>query len=130
VFLTLGHDRDSGALIIESVTAFGPREKVSLCKWSPRCNTHACVQKAPHAFSDYAAYQNLSQQLAHMVRSHPRVSFQSFVVSWPNRRQTRRFLIIAYPRTFYVRMRAFSSIGARVVHEFLTGMYLQWLDSG
>ncbi|EGN99545.1 hypothetical protein SERLA73DRAFT_134815 [Serpula lacrymans var. lacrymans S7.3] len=48
--------------VVESVTAFGPREK-----------------KLPHMQSDYLAFQSLSQQLAKMVQSDPKVSIQALV---------------------------------------------------
>ncbi|KAN0090988.1 hypothetical protein V8E55_004554 [Tylopilus felleus] len=46
-------------LIVESVTAFGPREK-----------------KLPHEQSDYLAFQALSQHMTKMILSYPRVPVQ------------------------------------------------------
>jgi hypothetical protein len=104
VFLTVGHDSTSNVLIIETVTAFGPREKVSpeflFCERHPHCDTHVRVQKAPHAYSDYTAFQDLSQQLAHMVRSDPHVSFQSFMVSPSRFRSTISRICISGPAMF------------------------------
>jgi len=61
-FVTLSYSDDNPILITEAVTAFGPRE-----------------MKSPHSQSDYVVYQNLSQQIAKMVQSHPRVSFQNLM---------------------------------------------------
>ncbi|KIJ67556.1 hypothetical protein HYDPIDRAFT_108397 [Hydnomerulius pinastri MD-312] len=49
-------------LVVESVTAFGPRER-----------------KLPHEQSDYLAFQVLSQHIAKMLQSHPRVPIQILV---------------------------------------------------
>ncbi|KAF8557953.1 hypothetical protein OG21DRAFT_77654 [Imleria badia] len=46
-------------LIVESVAAFGPRER-----------------KLPHEQSDYLALQGLSQHITKVILSHPRVPFQ------------------------------------------------------
>ncbi|KAI1796338.1 hypothetical protein LXA43DRAFT_879828 [Ganoderma leucocontextum] len=63
VYLTLdvstGNDR---ALIIENATAIGARE-----------------QKPPHSQSDYMAFQQLSQQLAKVIRSDPSAPLQAYV---------------------------------------------------
>ncbi|KAK7692827.1 hypothetical protein QCA50_004462 [Cerrena zonata] len=59
VFLSLGCASTSTTIIVESVTAFGPREK-----------------KPPHSQSDYAVYQKLSQQLAKVIQSQPLAPFQ------------------------------------------------------
>jgi len=62
VFITLSYSDDNPILIVQTVTAFGPRER-----------------KSPHSQSDYVAYQSLSQQIAKMVQSHPSVSFQNLM---------------------------------------------------
>ncbi|KIK94897.1 hypothetical protein PAXRUDRAFT_827543 [Paxillus rubicundulus Ve08.2h10] len=49
-------------LVVESVTAFGPRER-----------------KLPHEQSDYLALQVLSQHLAKTIQSHPRVPLQILI---------------------------------------------------
>ncbi|KAJ7622828.1 hypothetical protein DFH06DRAFT_1447374 [Mycena polygramma] len=59
-YVTMAHMPQDPVLVTESVTAFGPREK-----------------KSPHSQSDFLVYQSLSQQIAKMLQSHPRVSFQS-----------------------------------------------------
>jgi len=59
-FITLGSGGEDPTLLVETVTAFGPRER-----------------KYPHSQSDYTAYHGLSQQVAKMVQSQPRVSFQA-----------------------------------------------------
>ncbi|KAM5530927.1 hypothetical protein V8D89_015417 [Ganoderma adspersum] len=63
VYLTLdvstGNDR---GLIIENATAIGARE-----------------QKPPHSQSDYMAFQQLSQQLAKVIRSDPSAPLQAYV---------------------------------------------------
>ncbi|KAJ7124888.1 hypothetical protein C8R44DRAFT_618601 [Mycena epipterygia] len=61
-YVTLGYAQGDPVLVTESVTAFGPREK-----------------KSPHSQSDFLVYQSLSQQIARMLQSHPRVSFQSLM---------------------------------------------------
>ncbi|KAF7362006.1 hypothetical protein MVEN_00545800 [Mycena venus] len=59
-YVTMAYSPEDPVLATESVTAFGPREK-----------------KSPHSQSDFLVYQSLSQQIAKMLQSHPRVSFQS-----------------------------------------------------
>ncbi|KAJ7209530.1 hypothetical protein GGX14DRAFT_630563 [Mycena pura] len=61
-YITMAYTTDDRILITECVTAFGPREK-----------------KSPHSQSDFLVYQSLSQQIASMLQSHPRVSFQNLV---------------------------------------------------
>ncbi|KAJ7502756.1 hypothetical protein B0H11DRAFT_601297 [Mycena galericulata] len=61
-YITMEHTASDPVLVTESVTAFGPREK-----------------KAPHSQSDFLVYQTLSQQIARMLQSHPRVPFQSLM---------------------------------------------------
>ncbi|ETW80619.1 hypothetical protein HETIRDRAFT_319541, partial [Heterobasidion irregulare TC 32-1] len=71
-FIVLGHyedpkeDRsqkyDDRPLLIETVTAFGARER-----------------KPPHSQSDYQVFLKLSQYIARMVQSAPRISFQCFM---------------------------------------------------
>ncbi|KAF9456629.1 hypothetical protein BDZ94DRAFT_1285657 [Collybia nuda] len=62
VYVTLALSTANAALVVETVTAFAPREK-----------------KFPHSQSDYIVYQTLSQQLARMVQSYPSVSVQSML---------------------------------------------------
>jgi len=52
----------TGRLVVESVTASGPREETK-----------------PHCQSNYTVYQKLSQQTAKMIQSHPTVSFQELM---------------------------------------------------
>ncbi|KAJ6593771.1 hypothetical protein B0H19DRAFT_1091943 [Mycena capillaripes] len=61
-YITMAYSLGDPTLLTESVTAFGPREK-----------------KSPHSQSDFLVYQSLSQQIAKMLQSHPRVSFQSLM---------------------------------------------------
>ncbi|KAJ7783002.1 hypothetical protein B0H16DRAFT_1298303 [Mycena metata] len=61
-YITMAYTAADPILLTESVTAFGPREK-----------------KSPHSQSDFLVYQSLSQQIAKMLQSHPRVSFQSLM---------------------------------------------------
>ncbi|KAJ7129843.1 hypothetical protein C8R43DRAFT_1090060 [Mycena crocata] len=61
-YVTMAYTQDDPVLVTESVTAFGPREK-----------------KSPHSQSDFLVYQSLSQQIARMLQSHPRVSFQTLM---------------------------------------------------
>ncbi|KAI8969581.1 hypothetical protein BD414DRAFT_428312 [Trametes punicea] len=63
VYLTLDWSTpEQQAVVVESATAFGPRE-----------------QKPPHSQSDYTVYQQLSQQLAKVLQSEPWVPLQVFV---------------------------------------------------
>ncbi|KAI0823624.1 hypothetical protein BC628DRAFT_1324570 [Trametes gibbosa] len=63
IYLSLGQSAAEGqALVVESATAFGPRE-----------------QKAIHSQSDYAVYQQLSQQLARVLQSEPWTPLQEIV---------------------------------------------------
>ncbi|CAK5281433.1 unnamed protein product [Mycena citricolor] len=61
-YITATHSGSGSVLVAESVSAFGPREK-----------TH------PHSQSKYAVYQHVTQQIARMLQSQPRVSFQSLI---------------------------------------------------
>ncbi|KAF8235087.1 hypothetical protein L208DRAFT_1258680 [Tricholoma matsutake] len=61
-YLSLVYTPTDSILVCESVTFFAPRER-----------------KPPHSQSDYAAYQALSQQMASILHSHPRVSVQSVI---------------------------------------------------
>ncbi|KAF8135609.1 hypothetical protein EV363DRAFT_1396092 [Boletus edulis] len=58
-YLSLIFTQLEDPLVVESVTAFGPRER-----------------KLPHEQSDYLAFQGLSQHIAKMILSHPRVPVQ------------------------------------------------------
>lgn len=69
------------ALVVETVTAFAPREKVCLARKNGCTKLIRLGQKSPHSQSDYVVYQSLSQQLAKMVQSHPSVSVLSILVS-------------------------------------------------
>ena len=97
-FIVLGHyedpkeDRsqkyDDRPLLIETVTAFGARERVGLIdlyfsetrdvmESSP---PSLATQKPPHSQSDYQVFLKLSQYIARMVQSAPRIPFQCFMV--------------------------------------------------
>ncbi|EMD32105.1 hypothetical protein CERSUDRAFT_162186 [Gelatoporia subvermispora B] len=60
VYLTLDRSSQTSSLVVETASAFGPRE-----------------QKPPHLHSDYTVYQKLSQQIAKMVQAQPQVPLQS-----------------------------------------------------
>ncbi|KAH9858638.1 hypothetical protein C2E23DRAFT_716748 [Lenzites betulinus] len=63
IYLSLEHSAAGDqALVVESATAFGPRE-----------------QKAIHSQSDYSVYQQLSQQLARVLQSEPWAPLQEIV---------------------------------------------------
>lgn len=78
-FVNLGRKVDS-ILVVEGCTAFGPRERVRT-DFQAYYTAFTLVQKSPHSCSDYNAFQNLSQQIARMIQSHPHVSFQTLLVS-------------------------------------------------
>ncbi|KII92858.1 hypothetical protein PLICRDRAFT_102628 [Plicaturopsis crispa FD-325 SS-3] len=61
-FVTLGFSQEDPTLVVETVTAFGPREN-----------------KPPHLQSEYVVYQTLSQHIARMIQSHPCVSIQALI---------------------------------------------------
>jgi hypothetical protein len=61
-YVSLVYSRLEDPLLVESVTAFGPRE-----------------MKLPHMQSDYLAFQVLSQHIAKMVQSHPQVPLQTLI---------------------------------------------------
>ncbi|KAG1878209.1 hypothetical protein F4604DRAFT_1652491 [Suillus subluteus] len=61
-YVSLVFTRWEDPLLVESVTAFGPRE-----------------MKLPHMQSDYLAFQVLSQHIAKMVQSHPQVPLQTLI---------------------------------------------------
>ncbi|KAL1942717.1 hypothetical protein VTO73DRAFT_4957 [Trametes versicolor] len=63
IYLTLERSAtEEQALVVESATAFGPRE-----------------QKATHSQSDYTVYRQLSQQLARVLQSEPWAPLQAIV---------------------------------------------------
>ncbi|KAH9940525.1 uncharacterized protein BXZ73DRAFT_42712 [Epithele typhae] len=65
IYLTVDHSaQDERALIVESATAIGSREQAS---------------KPAHSQSDFMAFQQLSQQLAKVIRSDPLAPLQSFI---------------------------------------------------
>jgi hypothetical protein len=70
-----------GPLVVETVAAFGPRERVSGVVVLLFLFLLLVAQKSPHSQSDFKAFQTLSQQIANTIASCPTVSFQSFVVS-------------------------------------------------
>ena len=94
-FITLGYTKSDPVLIVQIVTAFGPREKVSgfLPDKQIKAN-RSILQKSPHSQSDYTAYQNLSQQIAKIIRSRPRVPFQGLMVHII---QTNNFVFLTEP---------------------------------
>ncbi|KAF5389434.1 hypothetical protein D9757_004310 [Collybiopsis confluens] len=61
-YLTVSCCGDDPALLVENVTAFGPREK-----------------KLPHSQSDYSVYRILSQEVGRMIHSDPQVALQTFM---------------------------------------------------
>lgn len=61
-YISLVFTRLEDPVVVESVTAFGPRE-----------------MKLPHMQSDYLAFQVLSQHIAKMVQSHPQVPLQTLI---------------------------------------------------
>ncbi|KAG1724080.1 uncharacterized protein EDB91DRAFT_1062986 [Suillus paluster] len=61
-YVSLVFDRLEDPLLVESVTAFGPRE-----------------MKLPHMQSDYLAFQVLSEHVAKMAQSHPQVPLQTLI---------------------------------------------------
>ncbi|KAJ7594839.1 hypothetical protein C8J56DRAFT_450169 [Mycena floridula] len=61
-YVALGYSRERPVLILETVAVFGPRER-----------------RSPHSQSEYLVFQQLSQQLATMIQSEPRVSVQTFM---------------------------------------------------
>ncbi|TBU22849.1 hypothetical protein BD311DRAFT_769656 [Dichomitus squalens] len=63
VYLTLDYSTDNDQiLVVENATAIGSRE-----------------QKQPHSQSDFMAFQQLSQQLAKVIRSDPSAPLQAYV---------------------------------------------------
>ncbi|KAF7782468.1 hypothetical protein Agabi119p4_1844 [Agaricus bisporus var. burnettii] len=64
VYISVSYERTSGAVVIENMAAFGPREK-----------------KAAHEQSEYTVFQNLSQQFARVLHSNPNIPFQS-LMNW------------------------------------------------
>ncbi|KAI6135773.1 hypothetical protein EV401DRAFT_2095253 [Pisolithus croceorrhizus] len=61
-YVSLVFAKEEDPLVVEKVTAFGPRER-----------------KFPHEQSDYQVYQALSQHFAKMLQSHPRVPLQTLM---------------------------------------------------
>ena len=97
-FITLGHEEGSNgavsetpALMVESLTVFGSREKASAFFFVLK-RGHSChvvfteLQKPPHSQSEFTVFQKLSQWVVRMLQSSPRVPVQSFMVSTKNHR--------------------------------------------
>ncbi|KAJ4468208.1 hypothetical protein J3R30DRAFT_1684217 [Lentinula aciculospora] len=61
-YLTVSYTTSDLALLVESVTTFGPRER-----------------KLPHSQSEYSVYRMLSQEFGRMIHSDPQVGFQKFI---------------------------------------------------
>ncbi|KAJ3724988.1 hypothetical protein DFJ43DRAFT_594126 [Lentinula guzmanii] len=61
-YLTVSYTVNDLALLVESVTAFGPRER-----------------RLPHSQSEYSVYRMLSQELGRMIHSDPQVGLQKFM---------------------------------------------------
>ncbi|KAE9401569.1 hypothetical protein BT96DRAFT_880149 [Gymnopus androsaceus JB14] len=61
-YLTVSYTADDPTLSVESVTAFGPRER-----------------KLPHSQSEYSVYRTLSQEFGRMIHSDPQVGLQRFM---------------------------------------------------
>ncbi|KAJ3776495.1 hypothetical protein FB446DRAFT_721172 [Lentinula raphanica] len=61
-YLTVSYTVNDLSLVVESVTAFGPRER-----------------KLPHSQSEYSVYRMLSQELGRMIHSDPQVGLQKFM---------------------------------------------------
>lgn len=89
-FITLGHEEGSPngavsetpALIVESLTVFGSREKVNASASQDRVfNVFTGRQKPPHSQSEFTVFQKLSQWVVRMLQSSPWVPVQSFMVS-------------------------------------------------
>jgi hypothetical protein len=76
------------ALVVESFTVFGSREKASSSPLNDRQGffAHICLpvyhwQKPPHSQSEFIVFQKLSQWVVRVLQSSPRVPVQSFMVS-------------------------------------------------
>lgn len=81
VYISVSYERTSGAVVIENMAAFGPREKVGPSTADRgRRGTELCAQKAAHEQSEYTVFQNLSQQFARVLHSNPNIPFQSLMV--------------------------------------------------
>ncbi|KAL0580300.1 hypothetical protein V5O48_001717 [Marasmius crinis-equi] len=78
-FLTVDQSADT-TLITESVTVFGPREKVSRFSQMLRARELTAVKRLPHSQSEYVVYQSISQQLTKMIHSHPQVPLQTLLL--------------------------------------------------
>lgn len=84
VYLTLDESSQGNqALVVESATAIGSREQVGATTYARDdrygSRTHD-FQKPAHSQSDFMAFQQLSQQLAKVIRSEPLAPLQSYVV--------------------------------------------------
>ena len=90
-FITLGHEEgiegvvpEMPALVVESFTVFGSREKAGSSHKRFFVHIHLPVhrwQKPPHSQSEFIVFQKLSQWVVRVLQSSPRVPVQSFMVS-------------------------------------------------
>jgi hypothetical protein len=90
-FITLGHEEgideavpEIPALVVESFTVFGSREKASSSPDKAIVHIRLPVhrwQKPPHSQSEFIVFQKLSQWVVRVLQSSPRVPVQSFMVS-------------------------------------------------
>jgi hypothetical protein len=97
-FITLGHEEgidgavpNMPALVVESFTVFGSREKAS-SPYGRIAYSFTVPQKPPHSQSEFIIFQKLSQWVVRVLQSSPRVPVQSFMVriTMPSRSTTRR----------------------------------------
>ncbi|KAI0305421.1 hypothetical protein B0F90DRAFT_1625077 [Multifurca ochricompacta] len=85
MFITLGHEEgvdgtasETSALMVESLTVFGSREKASASR--NRAPLHSpYFQKPPHSQSEFIVFQKLSQWIVRALQSSPRVHVQGFM---------------------------------------------------
>lgn len=70
-----------GRLLTESVTVFGPRERVCRSASVPGyCAELQITQKSPHSQSEFVVYRAVSQQVGKMLESDPLVAVERVVV--------------------------------------------------
>lgn len=79
VYVSLVFETAESPVVVESAAAFGPRERVRVDA-GPITDSDG-EQKLPHEQSDFQVFQGLSQHLARMLVSHPRVPVQVVMVS-------------------------------------------------
>jgi len=82
IYISIGYQSHSGTILIENMSAFAPRERVSPHFFGneERKTDSSGSQKAPYLHSEYTVFRVLSQQLARVLHAQPQIGLQGVMV--------------------------------------------------